>query len=185
MVATSLCKRLPIHTPNDHQGETASLVGSRLRHKLDGSWLTSAAQRRLVFTKDTYQKLVAYFHSSGAVGNWETTGYCSSEIQHDSVHFRYLPVLAPLSSGNRWRGGFFEQSLKTMSVTLVTHFTLGPHARNCVERTSRTLNVKKAGSSWGFPTEKLVRAYKAIVRPILNYAGQIWFTKGSSSHLHA
>ena len=87
----------------------------------------------LSLPKTLIENGVAYFHSSGEVGNWETTGYCPSEIQHDSVHFRYLPVLAPLSSGNRWRGGFFEQSLKTMSITLVTHFTLGPHVRNyCV-----------------------------------------------------
>ena len=40
-----------------------------------------------------------------------------------------------------------------------------------------------AGSSWVFTTETLVATYKAIVRPILNYAAPIWLTKVSSSHL--
>ena len=90
---------------------------------------------------------MAYYHSSDEVDNWETTGYCSSEIQRESVHFRYLPVLAPLPSLNQWRGGFFEQSPNILGVTLVTQFTFGQHKRNCVERTSRALNVNKS-LSW-------------------------------------
>ena len=74
---------------------------------------------------------------------------------------------------------------KILGVTLDTHITFGPHARDCVERASRTLNVMKAlaGSSWGFATETLVATYKAIVHPILNYAAPIWFTQVSSTHL--
>ena len=47
------------------------------------------------------------------------------------------------------------------------------------------LNVMEAlaGSSWGFKTETLVAAYKAIVRPIMNYATRIWFTQVSSTNL--
>ena len=40
-----------------------------------------------------------------------------------------------------------------------------------------------SGSTRGFTTETLVATYKAIVRPILNYAASIWFTQVSSSHL--
>ena len=74
---------------------------------------------------------------------------------------------------------------KILGVTLDTHFTFGPHTRDCVLRTSRELNVIKAlaGSSWDFTTEALVATYKAIVRPILNYAASIWFTQVSSTHL--
>ena len=59
---------------------------------------------------------------------------------------------------------------KILGVTLDTHFTLDSHARDCVERASRALNVMKAlaGSSWGFTTEMLVASYKVIVRPILS-----------------
>ena len=59
---------------------------------------------------------------------------------------------------------------KILGVTLDTHFTFEPHARDCVERASRALNVMKAlaGSSWGFTTEMLVASYKVIVRPILS-----------------
>ena len=57
---------------------------------------------------------------------------------------------------------------KILGVTLDTHFTFVPHAPNCVEWASRALNVMKAlaGPNRGFTTE----TYKAIVRPILNYA---------------
>ena len=74
---------------------------------------------------------------------------------------------------------------KILDVTLDTHFTFGPHARDWVEWASRAFNVMKAlvGSSWGFSTETLVTTYKAIVRPILNYAAPIWFTQVSSTHL--
>ena len=40
-----------------------------------------------------------------------------------------------------------------------------------------------AGLSWGFTTKTLVATYRAILRPILNYATPIWFTQVSSTHL--
>ena len=40
-----------------------------------------------------------------------------------------------------------------------------------------------AGSNWALTTETLEATYKAIVRPILNYAAPIWFTQVSSTHL--
>ena len=53
---------------------------------------------------------------------------------------------------------------KILGVTLDTHFTFCPHARDSVDRPSRALNVMKAlaGSSWGFRTKTLVSTYKAI-----------------------
>ena len=52
----------------------------------------------------------------------------------------------------------FNGTLKILGVTLDTHFTFGPHARDCVEGVSRALNVMEAlaGLSWGFTTETLV-----------------------------
>ena len=66
---------------------------------------------------------------------------------------------------------------------LDTHFTFGPHTRDCVERDSRALNVMKAlaGLSWGFTTETLVSP--SFVCPILNYAAPICFTEVFSTHL--
>ena len=51
-----------------------------------------------------------------------------------------------------------NRSPKILFVTLDTHFTFGPHARDCIERASRALNVMKAlaESSWGFTIETLV-----------------------------
>ena len=74
---------------------------------------------------------------------------------------------------------------KILGVMLDTLFTFGPHACDCVKRVLRALNVMKAlaGSSRGFKTETSVATYKAIVRPILNYAAPICFTQISSTHL--
>ena len=74
---------------------------------------------------------------------------------------------------------------KIPGVMLDTHFTFGTHARDCVERASRDLNVMKAlaGLNWGFKTETLETTYNAIVHPILNYAARNWFTQVSSLHL--
>ena len=81
--------------------------------------------------------------------------------------------------------GPLNRTPKILGVTLDTHLNFVPHARDCFERVSRALNIMKAlaGSSWGFTTETLVATHKANVRPILNYAGPIWFTHVSSSHL--
>ena len=56
---------------------------------------------------------------------------------------------------------------KILAVTLDSHFTFGPHTRDCIERAPRALNVMKdlAGSSWGFSTETLVA--------IFNYSAHI------------
>ena len=77
------------------------------------------------------------------------------------------------------------QCLRILSTRIPSTITIGPHAHDYVERASRALNAMEAisGSSWGFTTEILVATYKPIVRPILNYTGQIWFNQASSSHL--
>ena len=86
---------------------------------------------------------------------------------------RISDVVAPLN-----------RTPKILGVALDTHFTFNLHARDSVERALRALNVMKALAwlSWGFTTETLV-TYKAIVRPILNYASSNWFTQVSSTHL--
>ena len=60
---------------------------------------------------------------------------------------------------------------KILRVTLDNPFNFDLHARDCVERISRALNVMKAltGSKWGFTTENLMAPNKAIVRHTLNY----------------
>ena len=113
------------------------------------------------------------------VSNWPlnpSVTLVTSDTHHSRLHpqVRIGDTVAPLN-----------RAPKILGVTLDTHFTFGPHARDCVEQASRALNVMKAlaGSSWGFTTETLVAKYKAIVRPILNYAAPMWFTQVSSSHL--
>ena len=69
-----------------------------------------------------------------------------SDTYQSRLHpqMRISDVVAPLN-----------RTPKILDVTLDTHFTFGPHARNCVERALWALNVMKAlaGSSWGFTTE--------------------------------
>ena len=100
----------------------------------------------------------------------------TSDTHQSRLHpqVRIGDAVAPLNRTPKIRG-----------VTLDTLFTFGPHALDCVERDSRALNVMKAlaGSSWGFTTKTLLATYKAIVRPILNYAAHIWFTQISSTYL--
>ena len=118
----------------------------------------------------------------GQMGN---SAHCSPEIQRDfftsdTYHSWFHPQVCigdEVASLNR--------TPKILGVTLDTHFTFGPHARNCIVHATRVLSVMKtlAGSNWGFTIETLVATCKAIVRPILNYAPSIWFTQVSSSHL--
>ena len=120
---------------------------------------------------------VPYLWGGQMASNWSLL----PEIQHDTVHFGHSPVwLHP-----QVRIGDFNRTPKILGVTLDTHFTFGPHSRDCVELASRALNFMKvlAGSSLGFMTETLVASSKVIVRPIFNYAAPIWFTQVSSSHL--
>ena len=100
----------------------------------------------------------------------------TSDTQQSRLHpqVRTGDAVAPLN-----------RTPEIMGITLDTHFAFGPHALDCVERASRAFNIMKAlsVSSWGYTSETLVATYKAIVRPILNYAAPIWFTQISSSHL--
>ena len=74
---------------------------------------------------------------------------------------------------------------KILGLTWDTHYTFGPHASATTQRATSTLRVLKAlaGTSWGFSKETLVGTYKAITRPILNYAAPIWQPSIKSSHL--
>ena len=107
------------------------------------------------------------------------------EIQRHSVHFGHPPVLSPPTSVNRRRGGSAEQNHKNPKCHVGHPLHLRPHARVCVERVTRALNVMKAlaGLSWGFTTETLVATYKSIVGFIMKYASPIWFTQVSSTHI--
>ena len=59
---------------------------------------------------------------------------------------------------------------KILGVTLDTHFTFGPQARDCVKRVLRALNLMKAlaGLSWGFTSEILVVTLRPLCAPSSN-----------------
>ena len=172
------------HLPSPLQPLCFRLPNSRFRHDILRWWLHAAglySQHRGVWSEG---KPTMFF--SDEVGRWQTTGYsllprnpvvhCSPQTLQSRLHpqVRNCDVVAPLN-----------RTLKILGVTLDTHFIFGPHARYFVEWASKALNIMKdlAGANWGFMTKTLVATYKAIVRPILNYAALIWFTQVSSSHL--
>ena len=100
------------------------------------------------------------------------TNHCNQSRLHPQV--RIGDVVAPL-----------KRTPKILGVALNTHFTLGPHAHDCVKRTLGALNVMKAlvGLSWGFMNEALVATYKAVMRPIINYAAPSGSPNIFSAHL--
>ncbi|KAH7714343.1 Protein H25P06.5 [Aphelenchoides avenae] len=54
--------------------------------------------------------------------------------------------------------------------------TFADHGRATAAKTSRRNNILRAlaGTSWGQQKETLLTTYKAVGRPILNYAAPVW-----------
>ena len=50
------------------------------------------------------------YSNSSKVSRSQATGQCYPKIQHDSVHFRILLVLATHTSANWWHSGPYEQN---------------------------------------------------------------------------
>ena len=67
-------------------------------------------------------------------GGCPAMGPCSSEIQRDALHPGHPPVPAPPQVRIRDVVAQLNRTPKILGVTLDTHFTFGPHARDCVDR---------------------------------------------------
>ena len=69
----------------------------------------------------------------------------------------------------------WNRTPKILGVTLNTHFTFAPHARDCVEQASRALNVIKAlaESNMGITTETFWPLTRPSCETILNYVASI------------
>ena len=65
---------------------------------------------------------------------------------------------------------------KILGVTLNTHFTFSPHAREIAKSCTQRLKVLKAlaGTNWGQDKETLLITYKALVRSKIDYAAPVW-----------
>ena len=65
---------------------------------------------------------------------------------------------------------------KILGVTLDSTLSFAPHVQNVREKLRSRNNVLKAisGSTWGKDKEVLSTTYKAIGRPIINYAAPVW-----------
>jgi hypothetical protein len=74
-----------------------------------------------------------------------------------------------------------DKTPKILGVTWDTHFTFSPHARAIATKATGSLRILKAlaGTNWGFSKEDIIATYRAITRPILNYAAPIWYPVAS------
>ena len=74
---------------------------------------------------------------------------------------------------------------KILGVTLDTHLTFAPHINTIHTRASSTINILRSltSTTWGFTKENIISTYKALTRPIINYAAPIWFPNLATSRL--
>ena len=77
------------------------------------------------------------------------------------------------------------RSPKILGVYLDAFFLFNNHCVQVANRVSKRNNVLKAlaGTNWGQQNETLLMTYKALGRPIANYAAPVWSTNGSESNI--
>ena len=78
------------------------------------------------------------------------------------------------------------RSPKLLGVYLNILFSFKIHCVQVANRVSKRNNVLKAlaGTNWGQQKETLLMTYKALGRPIANYAAPVWSTNASEDHLN-
>lgn len=69
-----------------------------------------------------------------------------------------------------------EKTPKILGVTLDTMFSYATHTKTVAAKVNNRVNIMRAlsGTDWGHQKELLMMTYKAIARPILDYAAPIW-----------
>ena len=69
-----------------------------------------------------------------------------------------------------------EPQPKILGVTLDTHFTFAPHARELAKSGTERNKVIKAlaGTSWGQDKETLMITYKSLIRSKFDFAAPVW-----------
>ena len=77
------------------------------------------------------------------------------------------------------------RSPKLLGVFLDTFFSFNNHCIEVANRVSKRNNVLKAlaGTNWGQLKQTLLMTYKALGRPIANYAETVWSTNASESNI--
>ena len=75
---------------------------------------------------------------------------------------------------------------KVLSLTLDPKLTYNAHIQNIATHAQKPLQVIKAltGTTWGKQKETLVATYKAVMRPILEYASSIWSRMASPTSIN-
>ena len=74
---------------------------------------------------------------------------------------------------------------KLLGVYLDTYFSFNTHCVQVANRVSKRNNVLKAlaDTNWGQQKETLLLTYKALGRPIANYAAPVWSTNATDTNL--
>ena len=77
------------------------------------------------------------------------------------------------------------RSPKLLGVYLDTFFSFNKHCVQVANRVSKRNNVLKAlsGTNWGQQKETLLMTYKALGRPIANYAAPVWSINASETNI--
>jgi hypothetical protein len=74
---------------------------------------------------------------------------------------------------------------KILGLTLDPSLSFGEHTKIAKDKSDSSIKILKAltSTSWGKPKETLLATYKAVVRPIFEYASTIWYPILSESNL--
>jgi hypothetical protein len=75
---------------------------------------------------------------------------------------------------------------KILGLTFDPQLTFAEHIKNTQTKANKTLNIIKSLTStkWGKQKETLVTTYKAITRPLLEYASTIWSPSTADTHIN-
>jgi hypothetical protein len=77
------------------------------------------------------------------------------------------------------------QHPKILGLTLDPKLNYGEHIKTTKEKAQKTTNILKAltSTTWGLQKETLVRTYKAITLPVLEYASPVWSPATSATNI--
>ena len=79
-----------------------------------------------------------------------------------------------------------EKHPRILGVTFDPKMTYSEHVRSTACKAKKNINILKAisGADWVKDTETIVQAYKALIRPVLEYGSSIWGPKTLESGWH-
>jgi hypothetical protein len=97
----------------------------------------------------------------------------------DTNQYRHIPSI--VINGSRIP---LDKTPKILGVTFDTMNSFRAHTDIIVQKAQKRCNILKAlaGTTWGQAKEDLVITYKALIRPVLEYAAPVWTPNLSASN---